>query len=242
VKARDLITRSLRLIGGLGETEALTANDAADALLTLNEWISALGTHRLTLFQIDRVVVPLVIGQASYTLGPGGDINRPRPQWIDGAGVVLDRAATEPTEESLLLLDDRTWRGVTAKGLDGTYPSAIYFDHAFTTTAGLARVHVHPVPTQGVSDLILYIPRAMAQFADLDTDYALPDGYARLLRLHLALELAPEWGLPVPKGLEDQAREALAQVKRANHRPPVAGMDPVLFPHGVGRFNLSTGT
>jgi hypothetical protein len=239
---RTIITRAMRLIGALGATETPQAEDVNDGLASLNEFVSTLATQRLTIFQVDRVVVPLTADQPSYTIGPGGDIDRPRPHTIENVGLVLDRTQADPVELNLgPPMADIEWQGTQIKDLAGSYPSAAYFDHAFTTPAGLARVFVYPVPNQSSSDLVLYIPRAMSQFADLDTDYALPDGYARMLRYNLAVEIAPEYDVPVPPRVEEVAASSLAAIKRANFRPRPAGLDPALFANGVGRFNIRTG-
>ena len=48
------------------------------------------------------------------------------------------------------------------------------------------------------------------------TPVSLAAGYARALRTNLAVELAPEFGRQVDVLIVQQARESLADVKRAN--------------------------
>jgi hypothetical protein len=80
--AHDLITGALTMLGVLGTGQTLEAADATNGLRVLNELVDSWGTQRLTMPFLARTVVPLVSGQASYTIGVGGDIDMPQPAEI----------------------------------------------------------------------------------------------------------------------------------------------------------------
>jgi hypothetical protein len=73
----------------------------------------------------------------------------------------------------------------------------------------------------------------------LVTPVDLLPGYARALRTNLALELAPEWGRVVDPTVERQARESLADVKRANLPYTEIGIDAALTGCGP-TYNILT--
>ena len=73
-----------KLISG---TETPTADEAADALATLNDVLENWDTQPLALWSTTNFTGALVGGQASYTIGPGGDLNTTRPSQINGAFV-----------------------------------------------------------------------------------------------------------------------------------------------------------
>lgn len=236
--ARNLITAALRDLGAIGSRNTPTAADLQDGFEALNQWVTDLDTQRATIFTVKREVFSLVAGTSSYTIGPGGTFNTVRPMRIDHVGLVLDRAAATVVEVSLgRPVTDQEYQRVVAKALPATYPSGIYYDYGFEAT-GLARIYPLPIPTSSTCDLILYIPRAMQEFADLSTLYAFPPGYERAIRANLALELAPMWDREVVPALYERAKQSLVAIKRANRRTRTLSVDPMLV--GGGRYNVYT--
>lgn len=226
--ARDLITKAMREIGVLGARQQPSPEDLKEGLDTLNAWVTDLDTQRASIFMVKREVFSLTAGTASYTIGPGGTWNTIRPLYIDAVGLILDRTAALPVEIPLgAPASDQEWQRVVAKTLSTTYPSVVYYDRGFEGT-GLARVWVHPIPSVSVSDVVLYLPRPMQEFADLSTLYAFPPGYERAIEVNLALELAPMFEKEPPQMLLEKARRAMESIKRANRRPRILRVDPAL--------------
>jgi hypothetical protein len=211
-----LINAALKTIGVLAAGETASPEDAADALLRLNEMIDAWGTQRLTIYELKRTTKTLTASTASYTIGTGGSINIVRPVWIESAGLIIDTAATIPVEIPIRVLTDDEWSGIVLKTLTSPLAQGIYYDHGWVS--GLATISVYPIPTVSTTQLVLYCPTAVLGMA-LATSYAFPPGYAKLLRYGLANELM-EFG--VPNDVQDRVAvkyaEAMADVKRANHR------------------------
>lgn len=237
--ARDLITRAMREIGVLGARQQPVPDDLAFGLDALNAWVTDLDTQRATIFVVKREVFPLTAGTASYTIGPGGTWNTIRPLRIDGVGLVLDRTQSLPVEIPLgLPASDAEYRRVVAKTLSTSYPSLVYYDHGFEG-AGLARIYVHPIPNQNNSDVVLYLPRPMQQFADLSTLYAFPPGYERAIETNLAIELAPAFEKDPPPALVIKAERAMASLKRSNRRPRILRVDPAVTGR-VAPYNVWT--
>lgn len=229
--ARNLITQALRDLGAIGARNVPTAADLQDGFEALNQWVTDLDTQRATIFTVKREVFPLVSGTSSYTIGPGGTWNTVRPMRIDHVGLVLNRTAATVVEVSLgKPVTDQEYQRVVAKALPATYPSGAYYDHGFEAT-GLARIWPLPIPTSTVSDLVLYLPRAMQEFASLSTLYAFPPGYERAIRANLAIELAPLWTREPSGALVQRAVQSLVAIKRANRRTRTLSIDPML----VGR-------
>lgn len=200
-------------------TEQLT-----DGLARLNDMLTTWALEDLLIYTIDRTVQDLDAGTANYTIGDGGDIDIPRPDWILGANLILDANAVPTTETEIDVFTDQEWEGVPQKDLTNTLVRGIYYDHGWS--AGLGRVYVSPVPTIGTTQLVLYSLRAISAFTDLTTCRAFPPGYAELLRYELALRLAPEFGgLKDPALARDLATAALARVKKSNIRPVEAMLD-----------------
>lgn len=239
--ATDLITRSLRLLGVLDAVDTPEAEDLAIGKVALDDFVDGLGIERAAVFTVARTVQALTAATATYTIGTGGVFNQVRPTWIDRVSVRPDRTASPVLELPLgrpLTLEE--WQAIPVKTNTGPYPTALYYDHAWT--AGLGLISVYPVPTVSVCDLVLYTPTPAAAFADLTTVYTLPPGWARMYRYNLAVEMADDFGVKPSTRVERIAAQSLAAVKRANWRPSDAALDPMTPGlRGRGRFNLTTG-
>jgi len=236
--ARDIITAALKSIRVLGVGDTLLYEDANDAFDRLNDWLDGLALERLTIFYVTRSVVPLQSGKASYTVGVGGEISIVRPTEIEAAGLIQDRTAVPPYEQPLEIWTDQRWQGCRQKDLQSTYPQAIYYDHNWQS--GIGRIYLWPVPNTSNTQLILYSPIALTEFATLDTRYTFPPGYRRFIRTNFAAEIASEYGKQLTADQVAAARHAKAQVKRGNVRPAELRVDAALI-KGGDFFDWRTG-
>lgn len=224
----------------LGQTP--TGAESDDALIVLNLLADALGIERLLLYALTRTTTTLASGTASYTIGSGGSIDVARPTWIESAGLVLDTAATTPSEIPLPILTDDEYARVPQKTLQSSQPSAIWYDHGFDVD-GYGLIYPLPIPDVATTQLVLYTPSgAVSQFADLTTAYTYPKGYGRALRKVLALELAPMYPMVTPSPfLVRQAADAKAAIKMSNVRPDERACDPGLLSQRGGHWNINAG-
>lgn len=237
--ARDLITATLRSIRVLGVGDTLLAEDANDALNRLNDWIDGLALERLSIYYVARTTKMLGNNIASYTIGTGGDINIVRPTQIESAGLIQDTTVPTPYERPLEVWTDQRYQGCHQKTLTSTYPTAIYYDHNWV--AGLGTVYLWPIPTDcALTQLVLYTPTALREFATLDTAYTFPPGYRRFLRTNFAGEVASEYGKQLTGDQVQAARHSKAQIKRGNVRPAETRVDRALV-RGGDYFDWRTG-
>jgi hypothetical protein len=239
VTANDLITRSLKTIGVLAAGETANGTDVNDALTQLNNMIDTWATNRLTIYSVARTALNLSASTQTYTIGTGGTWNIARPIWITAAGVIPDStaAAAQKTEIPIRILTVEQWRDIAIKELTSTYPQEMYYDK--TWTAGLGNIEVWPIPTSSNSQVVLYTPTALVQFADLTTNYTFPPGYEEALRYQLALRLAPEFGRQLSPDVQMLAAETFANIKRTNTNEDVLSIDPALVSTG-GRYDWRT--
>ena len=213
----ELAYRAFRLIttaGGTGETP--TDNEMVDALAWCNSMIDAWGLHSLTTYMRLRTVTTLVSGTASYTVGTGGTINIVRPTELRNAGLILDTGATYPVEAPIAVLTPDEYARWPQKTFQTTYARGVYYDHNWS--AGLGRLYPLPIPNIGTTQLVIYTPVAIAEFADRTTDYTFPPGYEEALEYNLAVRLATPFGRDIPDFVAQMASSSLAIVKRANLR------------------------
>lgn len=229
MKAIDLITRSLRGAKILGNGETARANMANDGLVLANEMLDSWSIDRLYVFQLLEEQFPLVVGQATYLIGPGGDFVTTRPTEIESAYVRLSSI-----DYTLDEIDNDAYSEIGLKTTIPSIPSFFYYDPKIPA----GELNLWPNPSQAMT-LFLQTPRQLTQFPDLTTDILFPPGYAEAVRGGLTLRLAEFYGMPVSQSMADLATNAIARVQKRNSSVPV--LRPEFTTNANGRFNIYRG-
>lgn len=233
--ATDLINSSLRLIGVTASGEQPTADEANDAFVILNQMIDSWTTERLMIFTITIIDTPLVPGTQTYTLGTGGTLNFARPSRIERMSIVNLNNPAQPLELPLEMLSDQEWQSVPVKIINSALPTKVYDDGAFP----FRNLSFWPIPTVLVNTRI-YGWSALTQFPDLFTDETFPPGYLKALRYNLAVDLAPEYGVPLRPEVAAQAISSKAVIKSINAPMPVSYVDPAIRGEKASVYNWLT--
>lgn len=211
--ARDLITRSLRLIQVFSQGEALPSADAADGLEALNDLLGSWSNEANLAFHEKDDSLTLT-GATSYTVGSGGDLDTTRPLRITGAYV-----RQNGNDYALTIVGNRWWDRVTDKDATGR-PEYLYYEAEFP----LGVVNLWPV---GDSSYTLFFSswKQLPSFTNLSDTVSLPPGYERAIAYNLALELAPEYERDPRPAVVEIARQAKRNIKSTNLRPPAMVVD-----------------
>lgn len=242
LNARGIITDALIDLGVLEPGDALSPQDGALGLRTLNRFIGSLKTQNLSFPFLDRDVFAVVANQGTYTIGPGGDFDTIRPQSLAGAAWLAPTtgATTGRLEVSVRLLTDNEWASLSLKDMTNAQWTAVHYSPTYA--GGLGTIELWPVPNTDLNDLVLYRGDVIQGFANLTTFYDFPPGYAELLQFNLEKRLcrvysgAREW-----TALDDElARDALRLVKRQNFRLEDTALDQTLG-RGRGRYSIQVG-
>lgn len=222
ITALELIKSSLRLIGVIAYAETPTAEEANDALLTLNDLLETWSTERLSVYGAANESFVTVAGLATYTIGPGGNWNTTRPVRISGAYCTfggVDFGIREWGQEQ--------YNGVRLK----TQQQDIVERYLFINDLPLGRVTLWPVPSS-IMPIVLSTDRVLTAAAALATSLSFPPGYALALKHALAIMLAPEYGATIGAEIAQVAKESKANIKRANREPRRMTFDSMLTTDG----------
>lgn len=226
--ANDLLTRVFIDIGINPPGETVEADDAAIGLGDLQNFVDSLGAKAATMFAHARNVLPLTNGQQNYTIGIGGTLNIARPQWIDEATCLQTSTGGTILETPVHILTEGEFAAINVKAITTAIVTAIYYDYAWA--AGLGNLFVYPYPNVAGLSLVLYVPVAVQNFADLVSDYTFPPGYAELLEYNVAKRLSIKYPkAQVSPLLMKMADDTLRAVLTSNFRPEVLAMDPALI-------------
>ena len=222
--ARRLITNALRTLNVIATGEVPSATEAEDSLEVLNEMVESWNTEDLMIYNVPRVVQQFQAGKGLYTLGPGGDWEMERPNKIES---LYWRRPLDDLELPIRMQTAQEHRHIPIKSITSTIPTWGYVIYDFP----LATIQFWPVPSES-QECVIYPWARLTTAANLDTVFALPDGYARAMRFNLAVELSSEF--PSVLAPEEWARlngtalESKATIERVNYKGEVLVMDGFL--------------
>lgn len=220
--ALDLITRSMKLAKVIGTGETPTPEESMDALATLNDILENWGTEPMSLWSATNFTGATVGGQATYTIGPGGNLNTTRPTQINGAYVNFN-GVDFPVD----VVGQLEYNDISLKTYQQPIPNQLLYVNEFP----LGFLTLWPVPT-GVMPITLTFDRLLTQIPTLATAINYPPGAAKALRYALAIELGAEYGMPLDAATMAMAADAKADFKRSNKQPVKASYDAAL----TGKF------
>lgn len=226
----DLIKASLRKIGAIATGETPTADEANDALQTLNDMLESWQNERLTVRSLTLATFAATPGVLSYTLGPGGTL----PLAYYPIEVESGFYGMGGYDLPLYKLNQQQYDDIGIKGLPNTVAWAFYPENAYP----LIGIKLYPAPS-GAQSLNFRVWKPVAAFANLQETVTLPPGWQRALIFNLARDLCPEYGQDVPANVEAIATEAKANIKRVNRPKLIQTSDPGLL--AIGGAKASNG-
>lgn len=237
VTANDLITRSMRSLKALGATEVPTASEANDGLIALNAMLDSLSLEDLSSWEVLEVSFPLVVGQAAYTIGTGGNINTTRPSDITQAYV---QDANKNNFLMRIVPRDK-WNQIGNRGptITSQIPNTLFYDSQYP----LGIINLFPTPLLAYT-CFFDTTLDQATFATLVTVLATPPGYERMYVYKLAVEIASMFGFDIPpvgpgqKNIVQLADEATAAVKSKNIQDVISNYDASIVSQSYATYNI----
>lgn len=220
----NLITGALEDLGAVALGETPEASEFAACLRALNNMIETWNTESLMVYNIAPHVFTYVAGQASYTLGTGGDFNMTRPIKIESAYNRTGTGSNQVDYPMLVTDNANIYSDIITKQVQTTLPVVMYYDGNFP----LQSCYFWPVPSNTTYAPVLWTWEQIASFAATEDVITLPPGYKRALQKNLAVEVAPAYGKAVSNDLKEQAVDSKAQLKRNNYT-----IDTLQMPTGI---------
>lgn len=208
----DLANSSLRLLGAMPSGASLGAGSVqlTDALSAANDLLDNWSSDRLMAVSALVTQQALSAGTGSYTIGSGATINITRPNQVEAASCIISGL-----HMPVKVLDAAAWNALEDRDATAPMVEYLFYDRGWTTSSAQGKIYVSPKPT-GTPTLEIVTWSALAPFADTTTSLNIPPGYARLLRLALAIELAPQYRMQVPDTVMRDYADALAAVRALN--------------------------
>lgn len=184
----------MRLIGVLAQDETPAASEAQNCLVALNQLLDGWDAERLNVYKITEARYQLNGAKQSYQIGPGAaDFNAARPVLIQTASIILPNSSVRNPMDLLSAVD---WAAVPERALTGELPRKLYCDYAFP----IATLNVSPIPS-GNPQIELFSWMPLPLFVLLTDLVTFPPAYAKAIRYNLAVNIAPEFGVPVDQSI-----------------------------------------
>lgn len=211
--ALDIITGAAKLIGVVFKSEALSADEASDGLVSLNDMVSSWSNNSLLIYA--RTWESFNISAAaSYTIGPSQTINTVRPIAIKAAFI-----RSGGIDYNMRQITDEQYEDISLKSVTSPFPEWFDYDNGYPY--GTLRFY----PQLGVSaELHLLLEKPLTSFPTLTTQVDLPPGTNKALKYNLAIDMAPEYGVEIPDSVLKGAADSLLNISLA-----VAKNRPIKF-------------
>lgn len=242
ITALEIIERAFDDVNVRSQGEQLPPHEVQDAFKRLNNMVGSWATQSLTSAFVARDVFTLTANQATYSIGPGGEFDTPRPVNLEGAGLLLN-SSTPPIEIPRSVITDDMFKAIAIKDLASLLFTTVYYNATYDT--GLGSITLWPVPTTGDNDLVIYRNWPFGYFATLTTRYNVPPGYEEALEYNLAQRLLTPYARnnqAIINGVIGMARTSLANIKRVNLKPSDLNLDPAVSRNPRYGYNIVTGS
>jgi len=215
----------------LGVGQTATAEDSNDAFNLLNMMMAQWQRRRYIVYQL-VTTSKQATGALSYTVGPGGDFDIPRPNKIESAFFRMQSATVYPVDYNLVILRAKEdYNRISLKTLNA-FPQYAFYDSGMP----MGNLYIWPVPNNQY-EIFITTFQQIQKFNTLADVITLPEEYKAALMYNLALELYPMFGLPVNPMVEKKAAATLNILEASNTQIPRLQM-PANLQGRPGTYNI----
>ncbi len=225
----EIITQSLKKANVLGVGQSPNAEDTNDAFLDLNDMIAQWARKRWLMWHLIDVH-KVSTGAVSYTVGPGGDFNTPRPDRLEAAFFrQIVQSQPNQIDYPLEIIEAReTYNNIALKTLS-TFPYAIFYDAAYP----IGVIYPWPVPQAAIYEIHLTLKDTLTGFTTLNQTVVMPPEYIAALKFNLAIRLRQAYSLPSDPILVALAKDSLNVIRGANTQIATLNMPSDLMRPGL---------
>jgi hypothetical protein len=219
--AIKLIRSALGVTNAVGVDQELTADEITGALEVLNDILEQWSTDSLTLWSTTNNTFMTVAGQKVYGIGPTGDWVASRPERIVlDAYTSLPIGSATPQSFPCTMISQQEYNDIAVKDQQNQFALRYLYVNEFPN--GL--LTLWPVPNVA-APFTLSFDRILTQITNAGASISYPQGYAKALKMTLAVELAPYFGKQASPDVKQIAQQAYADIKRANKTQKVLQFD-----------------
>jgi len=223
VLVSDLIPSALRRAGVIASGEVPTSDETNDSLYVLNDILENLSTERLSVWRASNLSFSTTGGQSTYTIGAGGNFNAPRPIAITDAYCNFGGV-----DFPIDIIDQHKYNIIPIKNQQQQIVERLLYVPTFP----LGTITMYPVPSQAIPVTLTCASPLLTPSVILTDTLTGPPGFAKMIRLVLALELCGEFQVPPDATLPGLASDAKGDYRRTNLGMMTSSFDDALVGAG----------
>jgi hypothetical protein len=228
----DLLTLALKMANVLGVGQVASAEDINDLFNLMNMMLAQWQRRRYMVYQL-ITASKQATGAISYTVGPGGDFNIPRPAKIESAYFRQNVGTPLPVSYPLEILRAREdYNRISIKDLNA-FPRYAFYDAGYP----LGNLFVWPIPNNQY-EIDITVMQQLQQFATINDQIALPPEYSAAIMWNVALEAYAMYGLPPDPIVVKKAQAAMDIIEESNAQIPMLQMPSALRGQRSGTYNI----
>lgn len=226
------------MLGVYDSASPMTDADAQYGLKKLNQLMDMWSNMSLACYAVLQQSAPLVPGQASYTIGPGGNFNMVRPMSVlmgPGTAYTVDSNGNKYPME-VVPFDKWNMYANTSSIITSNFPCVFYYDPQFP----LGIIDITPYPNTAYT-MFWDSWAQLSDFTNLQTVMALPPGYELAIVSNLAILMKSAFlDGAIDPTIPVIAATSLGAIKRTNQRELLSDTDPMLVSRGSVGYNPYT--
>lgn len=209
--AIDIITLALKSSGVLGIGQTASAEDMNDSFTLLNFMLAQWNRKRWLVYHLVTYSVQCT-GALNYSVGPGGDINIPRPDRLESA-FFRQNIPSEPNQIDYVLEiieSMETYNLIALKQL-GSFPQYIFYDSGWP----MGYIYPWPLPSN-LYQVFITVKETLPTFTSLAQSVNLPPEYYAAILYNLSNRLRTAFQLPPDPAVVVLAKDALQVIRGSN--------------------------
>lgn len=238
LKAVDIITDAMSLIGAVAINEPIKAPELQVGLRTLNMMIDKWSTNRLLLRSTDTTTIPLSANKYAYTIGtPSSDVTSAKPLRIFSS-FMRDRNGVD---YNIDVMPQEAYDKLQDKSFVYGLPAAMYYDPGTTQDGQEGTIYIYPAPdSAGPYTLYLECDIYLSEISTGNDIITFDKAYYEALVYGLASRLWRRYHTkePIPADIAAFASSAISSLENLNSVQARASMD---IPGKVSTFNVYSG-
>lgn len=228
--ALDLIKAALRVVGVTSQGNPLSSEDAQNGLEALQIMLRRMSAAGIAIPHFTTATATLVPENGEYSIGAGGDINTTRPTQIRSIFIRDSSGNDNPVTE----ISSTEYQNLSDKDSPGR--PYVYW---YNPTSPMGRITLWPVPkiAETLSTTML---SPLTSPTDLTDNILFPPEYDALIKWTLAVELFPEYGLPVNPDVAALASATARPIIANNAAAQITPIIDLGLPISVSSYNITT--
>lgn len=208
VNLTTVLTAAAQFLHVLDSGESLSSQQISDGLLYTNDLLDSWSSDPLMALSVYRSVQSLTQQVQVYTIGTGQTWNITRPMEIEAAALINSAGPGARIE----VVNAAKWASIPDRQAQSNLVRYLFYDRGYAD----GDCYVSPVPLGSTLSIELLMWNALTEFADTVTTISIDPGYLRMLKLAVAVEMAPQYDVSASQNLTANLMEARNVVRGLN--------------------------